>query len=292
MLSVTKLRSNKFLSAVLCILVFLLSCVFIALLVLRAGNTARIIKNIDITGLFDDTDIAYYIEYQLHVLPFNNREIWFYIVEEFLMSDAVADEIGGIMVRYSRALMIGDLDYYLTADDVLGILHNLDAELSYMFDHELTDADYALFVRTLDDILDFEGLTIGGIIDEAEYFGINTTLPRLLVSSHLLWIAGLLYITSLVFIFWLHRRRIACALLIAGIPVFLSGLIYLTVGVVFSYYKEILNEALYSLTRFTDGLAYLFTVHGIVFIAAGIISIAAYFVLKRISVINDFPLEV
>ena len=278
--SVTKRRVSILITILLSILLFLFTCAFIVLLVLRAGNSARILRNIDITGLFDETDLAYYIEYQLHGLPFNNNEIWFYKVEYLLMSEAATDEIGGVIERYSRALARGDLDYYLTDDDILGILHNLEPELNILFEHQMTEADYEHFVSTLDDILDFRGLTVDGIFVDLEDFGINTTIPRLLLSSFLLWVAGILFTAALFVIFMYNRKRIAYAFLIAGIPVILSGLIYLTIGVIFSYYMELLSDALYSLTRFTDGLAYLFMWHGIVFAVLGLLSVVAYIILK------------
>jgi len=276
---VTKNRKNVLMDVLLCVLLFLLSCLFICLLVFRAGNTARIIKDVDITEMFHETDLGYYILNQLNGLPFNTAEIFFYQVEMLVLSEAVTDEIGDVVVRYSRALAVGDLDYHLTENDVIEILQKLEPELSNLFGHQMTQADYERFADTLDDILDFRSLTVAGVFADIEYLGFDTTIPRLVLSSYLLWAVGILFFATLFIIFMRCRKELSRAFLIAGIPIMLSGLMYFTVGTIFGHYQQLLSESLKRFTRFTDGIAYLFFWHGIAFIAVGLICIVVYFIL-------------
>jgi len=274
---VNKRPANGIIMAVLCIVMFLLLCLFTALLVVRTGNVPRIVRNTDITGIFDDTDIGYYMEYQLHYLPFNNSSIWLANIEVFLRSDAVSNEVGIIAERYARALSAGNLDYYLTTDEILDILENLGPELNELFDHHMTQEDNVILADTLDDILDLESLTVGGIIED---LGIGTTIPYLLVSPYLLWGVGLICFGMLFIIFYYCRRKIANAFLIAGIPILLTGFIYLAGGIVLDTHPELLGGRLYNLARMAAGAAGILEDYGIVLSVAGALTVAVSFVLR------------
>jgi len=279
-------HANGFLSAVLCIMLFIFSCAFLALFVVRAENTARLIKNIDITGYLANTDIAYYIVHQINALPFNDAEISFTDVENFIMNEAVIEEIGDVVVGYARALARGDMDHHLTPDDIINIAQNLDDEIYELFDHRMTEAEYELLARTLDDVIDFRGLSVGGIIEDVEDFGVDTTFPRLILSSYLLWGAGILCAVTLFIIFMHHRRKISNAFLGAGITIILSGLVFIVAGVIVGSYPEMLSEALYRFTRFTDGLVFLVTRYGMITAAVGVLSVAVSLVLKILDYSN------
>jgi hypothetical protein len=271
-------RANGFLSVILSILLFLFSCVFIILLVLRFENAAVIIRNTDILEILDDTEISYYIVHQLNGLPFNDSELDFSDVEEFIRSDAVSNEIGDVVDRYARALARGDFDYHLTTDDILDISKNLEPELQDLFDHHMTEADHEHFARTLDDIVDFEGFSVGGVIDE---IGIDGAIPFISVSHYLLWGVGILCVVLLLLIFLHHRGRFADAFKNAGIPIMLSGFVFLAVWLVFDVYPQMFGDTVYNLARFTGGLTYLIMRYGITLAVAGILSITISIVLKR-----------
>jgi len=265
------------LSALLCIMMFIFTCVFTALLLLRAGNIATIIRNTDISEIIGETDIAYYLVHQLNSLPFNDAQISLSDVEGFIKTDAVSEEIGNIFSDFASALNNGDFEYHLTTDNVLGIVKNLEPELQDLFDHRMTETDNIILARTLDDILDFQGLTVGGIIYD---FGIDTFVPRLLLSPYLLWGTGILIVLTLCFIILLNIRKIHNAFLQSGIPVALSGFAYLITGLVLDAYSGMSGGTLQNLSRLVAGVIPLVIRYGTVLTVTGAASIAVYLILR------------
>jgi len=272
MATVTPRRANVFLSIVLGVLMFILTCVFIILLVLRVGNVANVIRNTEINEILYETELSHYILFQINSLPFNDTWIELPDVEDFIRSDAVSDEIGNIAGAYANAIIEGNLDYYLTTEDILSIVQNLEPELRHLFDHQMTEADYEYLAVILDDIVDFEGLSVGGIIEDT---GIDLSLLRLAVSPVLLWGAGILCAITVLFTFLLHWRRIPDALLFTGVPIMLSGLVCFTAGAIFAFYPYLLGDTLAGLLRYAGGLTPLIIRHGIAFAVAGVLIIVA-----------------
>jgi len=279
MATVTPRRANVFLKIVLSVLMFILTCVFIILLVLRVGNLAHVIRNMEITEILDDTEISYYILSQINSLPFNDAWLELPEVEEFIRSDAVSNEIGNIAGAYADAIIKGDLDYHLTSGDVVLIMQNLEPELSHLLNHQMTQADNEHLAVVLDDIIDFEGLSVGDIVEDV---GIDLKLLRLAVSPVLLWGAGILCVITLLFTFLLHWGRIPDALLFTGVPIMLSGLVCFTPGAIFAFYPHLLGDTLSNLLKYAVGLALLIVWHGIAFAVAGVLIIVASRVLLRV----------
>ena len=258
---------------------FLLTCVFIALLVLRVGNVANIIRNTEITDLIYDTEFSYYMISQINSLPFNETWIELYDMEDFIRSDAVSKEIGNVAQAYARAIAEGNLDYYLTVDDIVLIVQNLEPELQHLFDHQMTQADYEHLAVVLDDIIDFSGNSVGYIIEDA---GVDMKLLRLAVSPFLLWGAGILCAITVLFMFLLHAERIPDAFLFTGVPVMLSGLAYFAAWVILAYYPHMLGDMVISLLRYAGGLVHLILWHGAAFAAAGLLILVTGRVLHRV----------
>ena len=262
---------------------FILTCVFIILLVLRVGNVANVIRNTEITEILYDTEISYYILNQIYSLPFNDT--WFELsdVEEFIRSDAVSNEIGNVAGAYVNAIIKGDYDYYLTTGEIVLIAQNLEPELSQLFDHQLTEADYEHIAVILDDIIDFRGLNAGYIVGYVvEEVGIDIKLLRLFVSPVLLWGAGILCAITVLFTFLLHWKRIPDAFLFTGVPIMLSGLACYAAWVICAYYPHMLGDTLSGLLRYAGGLVPLIKWHGIAFTVAGILTVITGCVLLRI----------
>jgi len=257
---------------------FVLSFVLIALLILRPGNASGVIKNTDISGILKDTDIAYYMEHQLNGLPFNETQIDLYDIEDFIKTDAVTNEIVGVINRYSRALTNRNLDYFLTAYEIFEISSNLGPEFYDLFGHHMTETDYRLFAAVLDDILDFGGLSAGDIIDE---LNIGTVIPYLILTSYLLWGVILLFAAAIIVIYLRNREMYSNVFLIAGIPVLLSGLIYLTSGILLGSFPEVLGGRLYSYARVAAGAVNIIITLSIIFTALGVLSIVVYCILRR-----------
>jgi len=270
-------KGNPFLSGIFCILMFLLTCIFIGLLMIRAGNTAVIIRHTDFAEIIDETEISYYIVNTLNNLPFNEMEIDIFTVEEFIKSDAVSDEIGNVAQRYANALTRGDLDFHLSSDDVFNIVMNLEPEFSELFDHQMTTEDSDRLARTINDIVGFEGFRVGDILEDV---GIGNTIPFLFISPYLLIFVGILCFVVVLTLFWLNKNKPANAFPLAGIPVLITGLILLAGWLVLNYYPHLLGETLMRFTRITGGVAYLLMLHGIVTASVGLIFSLLYFFFK------------
>jgi len=269
---------DRVISILLSIMMLIFTCIFTALLLMRAGNAAMIIRNTDIEEILSDTEIAYYLVSQLNSLPFHETEIDLSDIEHFIRTDAVSNEIGNVATDFARALNNNDLGYHLTTENMLVIVQNLEPELNDLFGHQMTEEDNILLARTLDDILDLEGLTVGGIIYDV---GLDTNVPRLLLSPYLLFGAGLLILITLCVIFLLNLGKTSKAFLISGTPIILSGFLYLLTGVIFSTFPDLLSGRLHTLSRYTVGVMHLVIRYGIGLTAIGATFIVIYLVTRN-----------
>jgi len=284
-------RPNIYISILLCAILFLFSCAFTALQVLRLDNAAYIIRNTDISWFTEDPRVPYYIEHQLSGLPFHETEISVADVEDFIKTRAVSRGISSVIDRYAGALAKGNYDYYLTTDEIFDISKSIEPELNDLFSHQMTDDDHERLARTMDDIVGFRGLSVGDILYDAGP-DIERTIPFLAFSPYLLVIAGLLGVITLCIIFLHHSKKISGAFLYAGIAFTLSGLVFLTVWVIYDFDPQLYIYALYALVLFTgefawglagglaEGLVSIVMWYGIGLTSAGVLSVAAYFVLR------------
>jgi len=270
-------RKTGFLSFLLSILMFLLTCIFVVLLMIRAGNAAVVIRHTDISGIIEDTDVAYYIVNTINNLPFNDNEIDLADVEEFIRSEAVSDQIGVVARDYARALTRGDLDYYLSSDDLIGIVQNLEPELFELLDHRMTEEDNERMARIIDDIVGFNGLSVGDILEDA---GIGTTIPFLFVSPYLLLLTGVLCFAVLFVLYWLNKDKGSDVFLYAGVPVLLLGLVFLSGWMILDVYPHLLGETFYRYSAVTGGIAYLIMWHGIITGIVGVLFVLLYFAFR------------
>jgi len=237
-----------------------------------------IIRDADITEVLEDTEIAYYIINQFNSLPFNETEVDLYDLQEFLKTEAVSNEIGNVFSLYTRALGTNDLEFHLTRNDVLRIVQNLEPEFHDLFDHQMTETDSRILTRTLDDILDFDGMTVSGLMYDV---GLDIFVPRLLFSPLLLWGVAILILVTICIIFLVNSKALPKAFLLIGIPIIISGFIYLITGVIFSTYPDMLSGTLHTLSRLTGAMMHLVIRCGIVLLAIGVTSIVVCLILKR-----------
>ena len=265
------------LSVLLSVLLFLLTCVFIIMILLRSVNVAESIRNTDLNELLDETEIAHYIISQIYSLPFNNAWIELEYVVDFLQTEAVSNEIDNIVAGYINALNNNDLDYHLTENTVLGIVRNLEPEFRYLLNHYMTEEDNIILTRTLDDIFDFNGMTVSGISYDA---GFNVIVPRLLFSPYMIWVVGVLIVLTMCYIFLHNTRMIEKAFLQNGIPITLSGLMYLTPGVLFGIFPDQMSGRLRTLSLMSASVTHLLIRCGIILTTIGVAFILVYLVMR------------
>jgi len=276
-------KPNSFLSAVLCILAIFTTLVFIILLALRAGNIGYIIRNaeIDFSGIMNDTEMSHYIVNQINGLDFHDSEVNFYDIEEFLMTDAVSDELGVVIGGFAKAFTEGNLDHHLTVDDIADIAKSLEPELEDLFGHKITEEQYLHIAETLDDIVDFSSYTVGGIMEDV--VEVDMAIPFIFFSPYLLWGTGILCILLLLIIFFRRRAYIADALLAVGIPIIIPGSICLLLAFYAGSYPQTFGETFVSLSRFLSGPIQLVMQYGLSFAIAGAAIILISLVFRFIS---------
>ena len=222
----TQKKPSVILSAIFGICAILGICLFTVLLVLRSFGVGHVIRNTDILGILEDFSTgehAYYIIDQVNGLPFSETEVTLYDIEEFIKREHVTDELERLVGGYATALMFGNLSHHVTVDDIIIAARNIEPELHDFFDHRMTDDDFYRLAQTLDDILDFDSLSLEGIIMDLDME--MSPLPLILLSPVFLWVVGLLSAGFLLVLFLQRKSNIAAAFLSIGIPVTLSGAI-------------------------------------------------------------------
>jgi len=253
-------------------------CTFIVLFVLRSANVANIIRNTDITWVLEETGVSDEIVDRLNELPFLDTELDISDVEEFIKNSAVSDEIGSIADGYIKAFAEGNLDHHLTSADVIGIARSLEPEFSDLFDYNVTEEQYEEIARALDDIVDFQELSVGNIMDEMDI----DPAPYIFISSYLLWGVGVLCVVFLLIIYLRRWRNMPDALRAVGTPIALTGLISFAAGMWLGSFPGSPGNALYIASKFLGGPAHLIMQHGIAFIAVGVLIILTSFIVSAI----------
>jgi hypothetical protein len=142
----------------------------------------------------------------------------------------------------------------------------------------MTQADREHFARTLDDIMDFRGWSVDGIIEE---FELEDIVPYLRISIYLMLAAGLLCIITAILMFIHFKKSFAATLLYTGIPITLTGLIFLITWAIFGIDPYIFGTTLHNISIYTAGLVYLIKCHGIVITAVGLVIIIIFIILNR-----------
>jgi len=251
-----------------------------SLLVVRTANVPQIIRQTDFVGILEIMAVgehSYYITDQINALPFHNVHISLNDIDTFVRTEAVSNEIGGLLGLYATAFADGDLDYHITAHDVVDMTRNLDPELQWLFSHYMTDADRYALAERLDDIVDFSSLSIAGLMYD---FDVGMTIPRALLSSSLLWAVGLISASFLLIIFLLHIRSIPDAALNIGLPIAFSGLIMFGIGLLIGSIPSLFGYTIQRILGFLDGPVQLIIQYGLRFAAVGIVIVVASLILR------------
>jgi len=107
----------------------------------------------------------------------------------------------------------------------------------------------------------------------------DSIFPYLVFSVYPLIIAGILCVLIIFDIFMLHRKTLRLAFLTTGIPVALAGFLFLAIGLSATRFPGLLwSSELGFIAKYIGGIAELFVFHGLICFAAGIVSIAVYFI--------------
>jgi len=279
-------KPNVFLSVLLCLFATISICAFIVLLVLRTVNILPgVIQNTDFLGMLEQSDEgehSYYITDQINGLPFSNTEVTLQDIDDLIKTDAVSGEISVIADGYVRALGRGDLDHHVTADDIVAAARNIKPELNEFFDHEMTEEDFEHMAHALDDIMDFNSLTLGGLMEDFEIDREELNLPFFIMSPIPLMIAGLVSAIFMFLIFLVRSGNIANASLAVGVPIALAGLFTYAGAMYFNASPEAFGETVQHYAeqyfRYLDGPVHKMAEYAFAFAAVGVLIIIVSFI--------------
>ena len=273
---------NVALSVLLCILAVLLMCSFIALMIVRTVGVGHVIRNTNIVDAIEVADVGInpsQIVEQINELHFTDATLSLYDVEEFIRKEAVTDELNNILDAYAMAFVLGNHDHRITKDDIIAIARRLEPEINEFFGHQLTEGDFDFLDITLDEIIDFNVLSIDGIMQE---FDVDLSLPLILLSPALIWGVSLLSVALLAVIFLRKRKDPISASVAVGIPIAIAGLPPLIIGLYIWFNPTISGTISLQIVKLIDYPAQLATQYGIAFTAVGAAIIIAMLVLKRV----------
>jgi len=272
---------NNIISVLLHIFSVITILFFIFLLIIRTLGVGHVIRNTDITGILEgivDEENTHYIINQINNLDFHDIQFELSDIEEFLQLDAVSNEIGNIVDGYATAFILGDHEHHITTDDIVNMAKNLEPEFSDFFNHQLTDSDIEHLAQTLDDIMDFNSMSIDILMED---FDVDLSIPMTLLSPVLIWFIGFLCLMFLGLIFIINKEIPAKASLCVGIPLTVSGLLAFVSGLFLEANPGVLGEAGLRFYRYIEAPVKLLESYGFAFTAVGIvIMIVSYMFLK------------
>jgi len=251
------------------------------LMVLRSAGVSNVIRNTDILHYLEDASVGehtYYIVDQVNTMHFSNTEVTLHDIEEFIKKDTVSNGISGILEDYALAFTLGNLDHHVTTDDVVNVARDLDEELSEFFGHDMTEEDFEYLAERLDDILDFDSLTIDGLMED---FDVDMSMPLMLLSPALRWLVGILSVLLLFTIFYIRRKNLPAASLAVGVPVVLSGAIAYAAGMVVNHLTHTPDSTFQRFERFLEEpLALIMQYGSVLAIVGGSIVLISFILVK------------
>jgi len=258
---------------------FALAATLIALAAIHPGNASVIIENTDISLVMEEAGLDEVISSVVEALQDTDAPVSITDVEDFLKRASVSEEIGKIAEGYLNAAAKGELDYYISPEDVESFLKTIAPDIQDHFDYDLTDEDVGTISGLLQESIDLSDYSVGKVFDDAK---IDAALPGILLSVWQMVIACILFVLVTFDIFLFHRKKVRNAFLTAGIPVTLSGFASIIAGMLFGPFHDLLsNTPLEKLTRFTGGIALQFILYGIICLATGVVSLAVYAIIMR-----------
>ena len=274
------------LSTLFGILLFVFVSIFIALTAVRPANIPRIVEQADISLIAEEAGLDEEIINEINDTISNHIQVDIDSVKDFLRRDTVSAEVAKVAERYAAAFVDGDFDYHMTSREIISFIRSIAPDIRDEFDYRLTNEDYDAISEALREEVDLRDFRVGRLLEDA---GVeNFAMPFILLSVYPLIIVGILCIIFISDIFLVNRRKVRSALLISGIPLALSGLIFTAAGVFFNSIAGLFgNSEIGNYIGFAGGLANLFLLPGLICFAIGVLCIVAFFVIRTIKKLHQ-----
>ena len=264
-------RPNMVLSFFLYIIAIFLIFSFICLMVLRTAGISNVIQNTDFIHYLEEITVdehEYYIVDKFNNMPFNNNELTLEDIEDFLKRDSVSAGINSVVEGYAQAFAMGNLQYHVTIEEVIQIAKELDENISEFFNHDMTDDDFEYLAERLDDLLDFDTMTIDGLMED---FDMDMSVPLLIISPAMRWAAGILSVIMLIVIFAVRGKYPPEASFAVGVPIALAGLISFVAGIFLNTATHAADSIFSRFERFLVEPVTRLMLYGFIFAGAGVL---------------------
>jgi len=264
-------RPNMVLSFFLYIIAIFLIFSFICLMVLRTAGISNIIQNTNFIYYLEEITVdehEYYIVDKFNTMPFNNTELTMEDIEDFIKRDSVSAGINSVVEGYAQAFAMGNLQYHVTVEEVVQIAKELDGDISEFFNHDMTDDDIEYLAERLDDLLDFDSMTIDGLMED---FDMDMSVPLLIMSPAMRWSVGILSVLMLIVIFAVRRKYLPEASFAVGVPIALAGLVSFVAGIFLNTATYAADSVFSRFERFIEEPVTRLMEYGFIFAGAGVL---------------------
>ncbi|MDR2572475.1 MAG: hypothetical protein LBD23_19565 [Oscillospiraceae bacterium] len=277
--SVTNTVPKMVLTVVLSLLFFIFSAIIIALMVIRPENIIRAVPQADVAWILDELELREELDEELRKTPLNHASVD--DLNRFLNRENVSTEIGNILEKYFIAILENDLNYYITAREIVSSVRAVSTDIYEEFDYRLTNEDFNSLSNALSNNMNLRDYSIGNLMDEVE---ISFTVPFILFSSYLLIILLTLCFIILFNLFLVHRKRIRTLFISIGISMSVLGLIYIIVGLIFGPLSNAINgDTMQIISRVAGGITGLILLAGFICLIFGMTLITTFFIIKKMN---------
>jgi len=264
-------------ASVLCgILLFLFSFLLCVILTLRPSGLPTAVVDADLSSVLEDSGYADVIAYNINNSKILPEEIDADDLVEFLENDKVKAAAEPVLKSYIDAMQSGNLDYHITADEIIELIKTVEPTFRKEFDTEkLTKDDYAEIEAVISDAR-LEEFTVAGLMYES---GVSPVLPYAFFSLFPLLIIGILVLMMLFDLLIIRRRYLRTNFMAAGIPLAVSGLIFTFAMLLYKQAAGLLNIDMleYILQHFKSRSVLI----GLIVFAVGAVLIALGIVLQK-----------
>ena len=265
------------LSVFLGVLCFAFILVIAALVTVRPANIPVIVAGADVTWVLEETNIGDIVVDGLNRSDLIKKEIDIYDIKELLKRENVAAEFGLVAEKYAKAIADGDFNFYMNSRDIVRFIKAIAPELYDELGIRLSDEDYDAIADSINNYVDLKSYSVVRVMEQQS---VDVVVPHVVFSVYPLIIVSLLCALVIFNIILLHRKKVGNALLVTGIPLSVSGLVLVALGLVIGPFTGLIgNDIVYGVFMLASGMAALVLILGFSLLILGV----AFIILFRMA---------
>jgi hypothetical protein len=252
--------------------------VLVALAIVRLTDIPKAIARTDVTQLLEETKVNETIVEAIGETELSNN-LDMEGLREFMQRSNVEGEVSKAAEQYLTAIATGNLDYYMSSEDIVEMVKAVAPDIIEEFAYELTDENYDSLAEYLTTSVELEDFRMEKILDNA---GVTIALPQVLLSVYPLLAAVFLFLLLVLAIFLLHRKQVRKAFSTIGIVLASAGFVYLLASLFLGVFSRsfISNEIINSVIA-GAGVVGRLLLFGLICFGAGVLAITAAILLKK-----------